>query len=256
MTFKIFKSKYRKLTFDILVNKLKKKIKKYIYIIFFLFILIILLLILFLSIINKYPKGITGFQIVGTRLIITSTVQSFCNLSLSQGWNLISFSCLGDDTNIKLFFNNATFINDSFKAIFSYDVNDVNDPWKSYNPYLPNWTIQDLSYISRRRGYWIYFENQSNLIINGSLKTPTLIYLKKGWNLLGYPSLTNKPINETYDRLKPDYDYIYMYNSSNNEWKQYTWNTSKPSLQNLNYTIINFGYWIYILNDSSIIILD
>lgn len=247
----LLKEKYKKLLIQNKLKYVKNNSKKILIISLFVFLIFLSIGFLYF---NKYFKGITGFQIVGTRLVIITKVETLCNMNLEQGWNLISFPCLGEDTNLNLFFLNASYSNGSHEALLSYDVNDIIDPWKSYNSNLPNWTIQDLNLISRRKGYWLFSYNQTTLLINSSLATPTIINLEQGWNLIGYPSTINRPINETFDQLKPNFDYVYLYNASNKEWKEYTWNISKPSLQNLNYTVYNYGYWIYMLNQSSIII--
>ncbi|MEM3373995.1 MAG: hypothetical protein QXE31_02120 [Candidatus Woesearchaeota archaeon] len=251
------KEKYRKLLIENRFKNIKRNIinlkenKRFFSFIFFLvFLLGSLSYIIFYF--NYGYKGITGFQILGTRLIILTKVGNFCNLTLEKGWNLISFNCLGDDMSLNLFFGE----NKSFETLIAYDPNDLNDPWKSYNPNLPNWTVQDLRFISRREGYWLYVENKTQLEINGSLATPTLIRLVPGWNLIGFPSLNNKAFNETFERLIPNFDYVYMYNASEGleKWKEYTWNTSLPSKNNFNYTYVNYGYWIFMINSQEFII--
>ncbi|MEM2130938.1 MAG: hypothetical protein QXM96_00070 [Candidatus Woesearchaeota archaeon] len=251
--------KYKKLKLDYRIRKIKsflKNRKKFFVFIAFIFLLTSFFSFILINYLSFNNNFITGLPILGTRLVILTYVETNCNISLFQGWNLISFSCLGEDTNLKEFFGNNSFYNKSYSTILSYDSFDIYDPWKSYSPNLPNWTIQDLSSVSRKNGYWLYVENNSRIIINNSLVVPSIINLKKGWNLIGYPSKVNRKVNDTFDQIKPYYDYVFLYNASESEWKQYTWNSSKPSLQNLNYTIYDFGYWIYVLNETTLIITN
>lgn len=186
----------------------------------------------------------TGFSILGTRLLITETFVSSCNISFEQGWNLVSFYCLSSDVNKELFFENISF---NYTSIRMYDASDKSDPWKTYNPSLPNWTVQDDMRISREKGYWIYVESNKTFFKEGDLKSPTLINLEQGWNLIGFPSINKKDINETFGDLIPRFDYVYMYNSSNLSWNHWTWNTSLTSDQDLEITYPGYGYWIYML---------
>jgi len=198
-------------------------------------------------------SGITGYQVMSTRLVIISENATTCDTTFEAGWNLISFPCVSGDTNIELFLAS---LNNSYQSIRYYTPLDIDDPWKSYNPSLPSWAIQDLSLISRRDGYWMYFENQTYVYINNSLATPTLTSLTPGWNLIGYPSRTIRTVNETFYQLIPNYDYVHMYNASDqvDKWKEYTWNTSLPSAQDLNYTLYYYGYWIYVISPDTLLL--
>lgn len=193
-----------------------------------------------------YKPAFTGKAIVGTTLVITLTSQSFCNISLSPGWNLVSFPCISSDADEAEFLGNFT-----FSDIRTYDASDAADPWKSYNPSLPSYVIHDLETVSRAKGYWIYVANESEFIKNGTLARPTFIALERGWNLIGMPNLTTMDTYNAFEELIPQFDYVYLFNASENDWKEWTWNSSLASSQDLNKTTYNFGYWIYMLNEST-----
>jgi len=188
--------------------------------------------------------SITGQPIVGTRLVIVQVEQAACNFTLVENWNLISFPCLGvNPTAIDLTLSN---ISGKYESIKTYLPADTSDPWKSYNPSLPAWVIQDLTSISKSRGYWLDMSDNSSYYLNSSLATPTLFEPDPGWNLLGYPSKNITEVNLTCLELIPNYTYVYMYNATENDWKEFTWNASLPSNQDLTHTVPNFGYWIYV----------
>jgi len=197
--------------------------------------------------------SITGRQ-VATRLIITQTVGTHCNFTMKSGWNHVSFPCITLDLAFNDTFKNAS---NDFVYIKRYDASDPNDPWKSYNPNLPNWTKQDLSAVSRSYGYVVYYENDTQFYLENELGIPTLYNLPKGWNFLGYPRLNDTDINDTFGTLIPNFEYILINNASDivDPWKEWTWNTSKyPSNQDLLKAMRYFGYWIYMNNSDNLMI--
>lgn len=213
----------------------------------------VMLLVLSYAIMNfselmKFPS-ITGNALMSTRLVITQKISVDCNMSLEQGWNLVSFPCISNAVGPQTFLENLS----EYRDLRYYNVRDSNDPWKSYNPDLPSWVVQDLSSISRAYGYWIYLDSDTRLMISNELATPTVTDVYEGWNLLGYPNRTSKPINDTFGNMIPNFDYVHMYNASDSidQWKQWTWNSSLASDQDFNYTNPNYGYWIYMINDDT-----
>jgi hypothetical protein len=194
---------------------------------------------------------VTGKPILSTQLVIVEGVNITCNTTFYQGWNLVSFPCLDNAKQTKLVLG---YINNSYDSVFEYIAADSSDPWKSYNPELPSWVIQDLSLISKSRGYWINMDTTEQFYYDHELTIPTMINLEQGWNLIGYPSRNINRTNVTFASLIPDYTYVYAYNASDSDWKQFAWNTSLPSQQDLNYTVPYLGYWIYMLNSSTLVI--
>ena len=100
---------------------------------------------------------ITGYAwlniTVPTTVNVSQANITVCNFTLSQGWNLVSFFCWYKNMNRTVALEP---IDGKYAAVFSYDSSDTADPWKSYNPSLPNWAVQDLNSMSRQKGYWIY----------------------------------------------------------------------------------------------------
>jgi hypothetical protein len=203
---------------------------------------------------------ITGNALVGTTLIITDINDLDCDINFEPGWNLVSFPCMSDEYEMEQFFNYS--INDTNSSTFYdtikyYYVLDKSDPWKSYKHDLPNWTVQDYVTVSRSKGYWIYVQNSSTFFFNGTLRTPTSNDLKEGWNLIGYPSLNSKTMNDTFGELIPDFDFVEVYNvtDTSDPWKQWTWNSSLTSNQDVNYTNKFLGYWIFMHENLTLTII-
>ena len=196
---------------------------------------------------EKAEQAITGK--VTSRVFIMELPPSNCSLNLRQGWNMASFHCeLGIKTiNKTLVDQNNNTLN--YYAIFEYQSNNQTDKWKSYNPFLPNWTVQQISTITRFPGYWIYMNSSGTYTRVGYQFESTSISLNEGWNLIGYPSeneinITNgfQTINGYFDRVES-----YQYNNSIGEWLIYIpgENETLTKLEPMK------AYWINVTNSTS-----
>ena len=87
--------------------------------------------------------------------------------------------------------------------------------------------------------------NNKNLTITGRELNITNLTLNNGWNLISYPSLTKKPVNETFN---VGFTNILTY--ENNSWLSYS--PAKPSTLN---TLVNmapgYGYWVKLSQDAN-----
>jgi hypothetical protein len=167
----------------------------------------------------KYNNSITGQEVI-SRVEISNVVPINCDFNMTSGWNYVSFHCLAssvprDEALLR--------INSSYDKIFSYNAFDTTDPWKSYNPDLPSWAIQQLNYMGRPTGYIILINNNTNYNYSGYVRSTT-IQLRPGWNFVGYPSSLNQSINDSLDgilyTMVLTYDdgnlLVYLPNSTNN----------------------------------------
>lgn len=198
---------------------------------------------------------LTGFQTINTTAIVLIPIPDECNTTYEAGWNLISVACTTQtNTSINYIMDS---IDGEYQSIHSYAGDLSSDSWKVYNPNLPSWVVQDLSDIDRKQGYWIYMYNQSNYYLQADIITPNLISLSTGWNLVGYPSLTSQAIETSTSGLEPNFEYFYLYNATDTSdyYKQYTWNTSLPSPQDLNRTVPHYGYWVYMYSPDTWVIV-
>jgi len=180
-------------------------------------------------------SNIMGNVITNTRATIIPTPFSNCSFHLHSGWNLVSFYCLG-------LFNDRSEalspIDGQYTMIFGYDASDVNDPWKSYNPNLPNWTVQQLNSMDRLSGYWIYLDSDADYVYPG-VNTSSSIQLYAGWNLVGYPVSGSRLVNDSLHDVS--FTVLKTYDTSSDNWLVYTNNISNNTLSVLNpYR----GYWI------------
>jgi parallel beta-helix repeat protein len=111
-------------------------------------------------------------------------------INLAFGWNLISIPYIQSDTDVGSVLSS---ISGDYNTVQWYNANDDNDHWKHNNSSKPP-ELNDFDDIDHKIGFWIHITE-----INGRLflypGTEPLanqnINLKKGWNMVGYPSLTS-----------------------------------------------------------------
>jgi parallel beta-helix repeat protein len=163
------------------------------------------------------------------------------NLYLQKGWNLVSVPYSQPDEDIDEVLSS---IDGSYKAVQGYDAVDTSDPWK-HNHVNKVHSQNDLNTVDNSMGLWI-FCNQTNGSLYTYPGTPPssnqFISLKKGWNLVGYPSLTNRDRNDALNNLIHDIhvDAVWSYDS-----KSEVWNRMGES----DYFLIGHGYWIHTTQD-------
>ena len=116
-------------------------------------------------------------------------------ITLHYGWNLVSFPYLVTDTNIQ---NVLGSIDGKYDRVQVYDPSESPPKWLNYNVLKPSSTNQ-LSQLDNKIGFWIHVteSNGADLLVTGDAPaTSQQINLRSGWNLVGYPS--------TSDRLRDD----------------------------------------------------
>ena len=158
------------------------------------------------------------------------------NLTLSQGWNLVSLPLIQSDESIDEVLES---IDGKWDCVQYYDSTDP-DHWKSHNIYRPD-SLNDLHYLDHRMGFWINItEPNVNLTVRGYIPSSTSINLYAGWNLVGYPSLNTETVANALWGTGAD--------------KVMVCNTSEP--YNIKEVGPNYvmkpgeGYWVHVPADS------
>ncbi len=199
---------------------------------------VVLLLMLTLMVFDKtLPlsfQKITG-QVV-TTVNVTQPISVNCTFTLYSGLNLVSFFCISTQTPISQVVGG---ISSNLEFVFEYQEEGI-DAWKTYNPSLPSFVIQDLQYMSRTRGYWIKMRNTQNFSLEGGLRIPNSIILAPGWNLVGYPTNKTKLVNESFASIEGNFTEVRAYNPFTGSFISYV-----PGVGGaLNQTEPYKGYWI------------
>ena len=177
---------------------------------------------------------------VASRVNISSFLAKDCDMVLEPGLNLVSFFCITFDTDKSLVIGNLTNLN----AIFEYQEGSSTDKWKSYNPNLPFYVVQDLSTMSRAEGYWIQMNDVEVLNLSGGLRVPTTIPLQTGWNLVGYPTNATKQANDSFSTVSGGYSEARAFNATTQAFLSHI----PPATGGLTHTAPGQGFWLNVTN--------
>jgi len=115
-------------------------------------------------------------------------LESILNITLQEGWNLISIPLEQSDESIDQVLNS---IAGKWDCIQTYDSLSP-EPWKTNNTLRPD-QLNDFSTLNHKQGFWINITEPGGTIltVNGYDPPSTSIPLYAGWNLVGYPTLNN-----------------------------------------------------------------
>ncbi len=158
--------------------------------------------------------------------------------SLNTGWNLISTPLEMSKTLIDEVLQT---VNETCEIAQYYNAQDDEDPWKDS-------ITGDLTDINNTMAFWLYLNSSDYLITAGRIPNSTSINLHSGWNLVGYPSFTNRSLDEALSGIP--WGKVQFYDSwdMNDYWKHNY--TGKPDQMNdLNEIKTGGGYWLFVSAD-------
>jgi hypothetical protein len=163
-------------------------------------------------------------------------------LDLLSGWNLVSLPVTLADKTLPAAFSS---IAGNYGDVFAYDACDSADPWKLFNPTLPS-ELVDLTSVNTTQGYWIKMAVPDTLTINGTYSLQTSIALCPGWNLVGYPSITPRPVGTALTGISGKYTLVWQYRASDSAdpWKSFN-PSLPPDMNDLKDMEPGYGYWIF-----------
>jgi parallel beta-helix repeat protein len=159
------------------------------------------------------------------------------HIFLYQGWNLISIPFIQTDTELGVVLSS---ISGSYKAVQRYDAADLEDSWKHNCTTKPG-HLNDLEKLNHTMGFWVYVTDSGGVVLEYSGIPPTqnqTITLYPGWNMVGYPSLTNKTRDTALNTLTygVEIDSIWTFDAATQSWEEVG---PSDSFQ------IGRGYWIH-----------
>jgi hypothetical protein len=164
-------------------------------------------------------------------------------IDLVEGWNLLSLPLEQFDTSFDMVLGS---IKGEYDSIQWYDVTDPLDPWKhSHDAKSTN--LNDLNGMNHFNSYYIHITKSGGtrmICEGGDFWMGQQINLKKGWNMVGYPSLNDKSRTAALNNINypGEVDAIWTYDSATQQWKE-----MGPSD---NFELCN-GYWIHSLVDKT-----
>jgi parallel beta-helix repeat protein len=142
---------------------------------------------------------------------------------LYEGWNLISLPYIQSEINLESILSS---INGSYDAVQWYNISDISDQWKHNQISKPS-NHNDFQEINHTMGFWIHITEPGGVLFEYLGTQPTqnqTIQLHKGWNMVGYPSLTSYNRTKGMNNLtfNTHVDAIWTYNSATQKYKQLT----------------------------------
>ncbi|UCE72931.1 MAG: M20/M25/M40 family metallo-hydrolase [Methanomassiliicoccales archaeon] len=158
------------------------------------------------------------------------------DLWLSYGWNLISIPLIQQDTNLGPVLSS---IDGFYDAVQWFNIDDTMDQWKHNHTQKPQ-VMNDLDHLNHTRGFWIHITKPGGVLLQGTgspfLENQT-VTLYPGWNLVGYPSASNKSREGALNNIDfpTEVDSIWSFNAETGQWKE---------LGEFDDFILGCGYWI------------
>ncbi len=156
---------------------------------------------------------------------------------LEKGWNLISLPTIQSNTNIRTVLQS---IEGDYDIVQYYNVSTNNNHWKNYLVSKPNY-MNDLQDLNHKMGFWIHVTNPNGTILLPNGEKPVnseYVQLFSGWNLVGYPSITDRIRKDALNNLKfgTDIDAIWTFDAISQKWEEIGEN---------DYFVPGKGYWIH-----------
>jgi hypothetical protein len=170
-------------------------------------------------------------------------------LQLYPGMNMISLPVAPDDPALGTLLGDVA---DKVVRVWAYDGTDMGAPWRMYEPGNAE---SDLDQAHMRYGYWIEMREAAEIHLNGLGYEAYNLPLIQGWNLCGYPGLTERPMEAALGEIAPDVRVVWHYDVTDpvSPWKRYV--PGAPSWTN---TLTTFepgkGYWILTRQECSLIL--
>ncbi len=174
-------------------------------------------------------------QVTANNTAEASSAVSPLQFALNTGWNLVSLPLLQP----------ATFITEALSSIAGhydlvYAYNGCSGAWQKYDASAPPYA-NDLASLDSTQGLWVHVSSPVALAVQGSAPTSSAIPLCTGWNLVGYPSLTVRPLPEALSGVP--FDLMYAYDAFDADpWQLY--DVNMPFSNDLTEVRATRGYWI------------
>ncbi|MFO7990990.1 MAG: PQQ-binding-like beta-propeller repeat protein [Thermoplasmata archaeon] len=152
---------------------------------------------------------------------------------LSEGWNFVSTPYVPHSKGIQSILNDpANGIEGNYDKVLYYVTE--GDEWMSFIPGRDNFN-DDMQW-DETKGLWIRMNTDDMLTVEGTEPETPEITLKPGWNMVGYPSATDRLASDT---LPSEVTKIGVFNASREYNLEYIYDLS-------NYTMkAGEGYWVY-----------
>ena len=189
-----------------------------------------------------------GTYATGSTTVTVATTFTH-SIPLVVGWNLVSFNLHPTDTATGTVLADIT---GHYDLVYAWDASGAHSSagnWLRYDPALP--FLSTLTTLNETQGFWIHMTTADTLDVTGTIVATSSVSLLNdvgGWNLVGYPSTTDRATSST---ITAEMTLLYAYHASDTDlWKLYDRN-GLPFLNDLATMTPGWGYWIFVTADST-----
>jgi hypothetical protein len=159
------------------------------------------------------------------------------SITIKHGSNLISLPTVQPGETLEEVL--APILGD-YLAVQWYDPTDNDDPWKHYHASKPS-SSNDLDTIDHTMAFFVYKDTpgETDFVFNGDKPTENqMISMHPGWNLVGYPSTSDKLRDDALNNLEFEthVDAIWTYDNAEDSWDK---------LGPTDYFEVGKGYWMH-----------
>lgn len=182
---------------------------------------------------------------------ITDDTAVTISIELARGWNQISLPLVLDEEVTVA--QALTSIEGSYDRVLAFDGCDPADPWKLHDPSVPDF-VNDLDNVDNTMGLWVKMKVADTLIISGAQPARVEIPLCAGWNLIGYPSIENRPVAGVLEPIAGQYERVETFDAGDptDPWKVY--DPGVPAFVNdLTEFWPGLGYAVLISEDTTLV---
>lgn len=179
--------------------------------------------------IKSYEDSVTPPEAIAS-YTIAFRVGNQASIPLAEGWNLVSLPLVPLDTAIEAVLAS---ISGTYAAVLSTD--PITGEWLYYFPGV-SYPQSTLGLLDERSGFWILMLSPATLTLSGSPPGTTQQTLRKGWNLIAYPSGQTRPVAQALTSISGHYRVVYGYDAQTNTWMRYApgvpaWANTLPQLE-------------------------
>lgn len=167
------------------------------------------------------------------------------NLTLAQGWNLVSFPL---ELNTTIISEVLSGIQDQYNVVYWYD--SLLSSWEIY----PDENFE----LNNKISFWIHMKHASTLNLMGKMPFYTRIPLYSmgdEWNMVGFPSYYEQSITDALYFISDKYVSVQNYyaSDSQDQWKHHQ---IQKTENDLSFLIPGNGYWIKVKEDCELVVFS
>ncbi|UCE74777.1 MAG: right-handed parallel beta-helix repeat-containing protein [Methanomassiliicoccales archaeon] len=154
---------------------------------------------------------------------------------LDEGWNMMSVPLVQKDTSREVVLQT---LGNNYMTVQGYHAGKSR-PWLHWHRNKPNY-FNDVIEIDHKNGYYIDMIVPDYLVTAGKVATQVEISIETGWNLVGYPCLTELLRDDALSSIAGNYNMVERYDTTKDK---------EVRLGPNDYMEPGLGYWIHATAD-------